>query len=223
MEDIKIKEFLSVSDGSGFGFGSGSGEGSGSGFRDGSGFGFGEGSGEGSGSGFGFGDGYSYGDGYGYGEGYGYGIKTFDGKTIYHVDGMQTIITAVIGNFAKGFTLGEDLQLTPCFIAKGNNVFAHGATLEAARAALLEKMFDDMTEDERIKAFWQELESGVKYPAKLFYDWHHRLTGSCEFGRNEFARQHGIDIDNDEMTVEEFVELTKNDYGGGIIKRLLDI
>lgn len=236
MEDLKIRELLNV--GASHCFGGGDETGTYYGF----GYGFGDAGGSSEGEGgkypkFSYwssvpdedisGDGSGYGNGYGYDDstGYGYGslffLKSFNGYNIYIVDHTPTIIIAVIGAFAKGFTLGEDLQLTPCFITKGNNCFAHGSTLEAARAALLEKMFDDMPEGERIAAFWDEFKKGVKYPAKLFYDWHHRLTGSCEFGRNEFARQHGIDIENDEMTVEEFVDLTKNAYGGSIIKKLL--
>ena len=76
-----------------------------------------------------------------------------------------------------------------------------------------------MTADERIDAFLQEIKSNTEYPAKIFYDWHHRLTGSCEFGRNQFIKNHNIKLDQ-LMTVAEFIELTKNDYGGKIIKEL---
>lgn len=237
MEDLKIREFLNV--GAPHCFGGGDETGTYYGFGNGCGDGYGSSEGEGgeypefsywssvpdediSGDGSGNGGGYGEYDSTGCGLGSSLFLKSFNGHKIYNVDHIPTIITAVIGAFAKGFMLGEDLQLTPCFIAKGGGELAHGSTLEAARAALLKKMFDDLPEDERIAAFWDEFKKGVKYPAKLFYDWHHRLTGSCEFGRNEFAKQHGIDIENDEMTVEEFVELTKNAYGGSIIKKLLD-
>jgi hypothetical protein len=58
------------------------------------------------------------------------------------------------------------------------------------------------------------------YPTKDFFVWHHRLTGSCEMGRREFARQHNIDIENGKMTVKEFVRLTRNAYGGDTIQML---
>ena len=38
-------------------------------------------------------------------------------------------------------------------------------------------------------------------------------------GRQQFAKDHGVDLDG-EMTVEEFIKLTKNSFGGDIIKRL---
>ena len=62
--------------------------------------------------------------------------------------------------------------------------------------------------------------NGVKYKAKDFYEWHHKLTGSCEMGRNTFAEEHGIDLNSDMFTVEEFVELCKTSYGGEIIRKL---
>ena len=48
---------------------------------------------------------------------------------------------------------------------------------------------------------------------------HHYLTGSCEMGREAFVKRHGIDLDKT-YTVEEFIELTEDDYGGEIIKNL---
>ena len=79
---------------------------------------------------------------------------------------------------------------------------------------------ENMNEEERIEAFWNCHNKTDKYPVKDFYDWHHKLTGSCEMGRNEFAKDHGIDLDNDMMTVDEFIKLTENAYGGEIIRKL---
>lgn len=77
-----------------------------------------------------------------------------------------------------------------------------------------------MDEDERIDAFLEEFKLGVKYPAKQFFDWHNRLTGSREMGRNAFCKNHGINVDTAEFTVPEFIELTEDDFGGEIIRAL---
>ena len=204
MEDVKLQEkikaFLSVDDGYGSGYGSGSGYG------------------YGSGSGFGDGDGYGYGSGYGYGDGD--GIEEFNGKHVHRIDDVQTIITSVHGNVAKGFILQSDLSLTPCYVVKGNNLFAHGEDLHQAMAALTDKMFDDMPEEERIAEFIKaHPDKKALYTHKDLYDWHHRLTGSCVAGRNAFARDHGIDMEGS-STVEYFIELTRNAYGGSIIRKL---
>ena len=103
-------------------------------------------------------------------------------------------------------------------VTDGNDTWAHGSTLHEAHAALQAKMLQRKSIEERIADFKAEFESGKKYPASEFFKWHHILTGSCEFGRREFCRQHNIDLDNDTYTVEEFIELTKNAYGGEVIR-----
>ena len=158
----------------------------------------------------------------GYGDGSGYGIAAFCGDPVHEVDGIQTIIRSVHGNAAMGAVLQSDLTLKKCYIVKGGGYFAHGDTLPAAMEALRDKLFEDMPEEERIEAFLREFRAGIKYPVKLFYDWHHRLTGSCEMGRKDFANTHGIDIENDQMTREEFAELTKGAYGGEVIRKLIE-
>lgn len=136
------------------------------------------------------------------------------------IDDVQTILTAIHGDTAKGYILRDELTLDPCYIAKAGNHFAHGKTLEDAVADARDKLFDDMPEDKRIAAFLAAHERGVKYPARDFYDWHHRLTGSCRMGRDSFVSSHGIDLDGGMYTVEEFIALTRNSYGGSVIARL---
>ena len=215
--------------GYGSGYGSGSGDGDGDGSGDGSGDGYGGGSGDGSGSGYGYGDGSGDGSGdgygYGYGSGYGYGdgsgIKSFNGEPVFRIDGVNTLIRSVRGNTAHGAIVNEDLTLTPCYIVKQENVFAHGETLRGAMEALRDKLFEDMPEDERIDAFLRETDREKTYPTQYFYDWHHRLTGSCDMGRKQFARDHGVDLEHGMMTLTEFLELTKDAYGGDVIRKVI--
>ena len=235
--DEKIKAFLLVSYGYGYGSGSGygygSGDGSGDGSGSGSGYGYGDGSGDGSGDGDGSGSGYGYGDGsgdgsgsgsgYGYGDGSGdgSGVKSFNRETVYQIDGVNTLIRSVRGNTAHGAILNGNLTLTPCYIVKQDGVFAHGETLREAMEALREKLFEDMPEDERIDAFLRETDREKTYPTQYFYDWHHRLTGSCDMGRKQFAHDHGVDLEHGMMTLMEFLELTKDAYGGDVIRKVI--
>ncbi len=245
--DDKVKAFLSVTSGSGYGsgdgygYGSGDGDGSGDGSGSGSGYGSGYGSGDGSGDGSGYGDGsgdgsgsgYGYGSGdgdgsgdgsgsgSGYGSGDGYGIKNFNGEAVYKIDGVNTLIRSMRGNTAHGAILNGDLTLTPCYIVKQDNVFAHGETLREAMEALRDKLFEDMPEDERIDTFLRETDREKAYPTQYFYDWHHRLTGSCDMGRKQFARDHGVDLEHGMMTLTEFLELTKDAYGGDVIRKVI--
>ena len=226
METIdKIKAFLKVDD-----YPCGYGCGNGYGYGDGCGYGYGDGCGCGNGYGYGdgFGDGYGYGDGFGDGDGYGYGfgnydgnIKSLNGQPVYIIDETQTIITQVVGQYAKGFILGSDLTMTPCYIAKCGNYFAHGETIREALEDAVSKYEQDLPTEERIANFNSTFPDNDK-PVKvsLLYVWHNRLTGSCAMGRQVFAKEHGIDISADSMTVSEFVRLTENSYGGDVIKLL---
>ncbi len=221
MLDDKVKAFLSVNSGSGDGdgYGSGDGSGDGSGYGDGSGSGSGYGYGYGSGSGYG--SGYGYGSGDGYGDGSGDGIKSFNGEPVYRIDGVNTLIRSVRGNTAHGAILNSDLMLTLCYIVKQDGFFAHGETLREAMEALREKLFEDMPEDERIDTFLRETDREKAYPTQYFYGWHHRLTGSCDMGRKQFARENGVDLEHGMMTLTEFLELTKNAYGGDVIRKTI--
>ena len=229
MEDLKkITDFLTVSgDGSGSGYGDdyGNGDGSGNGDDYGNGYGDGYGNGYGddygNGYGNGKGDGSGYGRGSGYGFGSGYGIKSFCGDTVYPIDDTPTIIKQIHGSVAKGWILRKDLTLAPCCVVKQGGYFAHGETLRKAMDALWDKLFEEMPEEERIQAFVAEHPWGGLYSTSDLYDWHHRLTGSCEMGRKTFAADHGIPIsETEKMTVAKFIDLTKNAYGGDVIKKL---
>lgn len=211
MDVLKIKQFLS----GGYGYSNGDGYCNGYGYTNGDGYCNGYGYGRGSGNGYGNG----YGDGYGNGRGDGF--KSINGYDVYRVDDTPTIFTHIHGNVAKGYILQQNVILKPCYIVKGNGYFAHGETLEEAQSSLEEKIIDDMDIEEKIKLFKEKFpDVNKKYPVKDFYQWHHNLTGSCEMGRKAFAKNHNIDIDNDVMTVKEFMGLTENAYCGEVIKKL---
>ena len=207
MEDVKLREFLHVDF---------AGSGSGSGYGDGSGYGSGSGSGYGDGSGYGSGYGYSYGGGDSS------GIKSISGFPVCLIDDIYTVVYQIHSDIAKGAILSEDLSLEPCYVVKRDGVFAHGGTLHEAQEALISKLFDTLPEAERIEAFCEEFKNlDAVYPVRTFFEWHHRLTGSCEAGRRAFAKDHALDIENGTMSVWEFLNLTKDAYGGSTIRKVL--
>ena len=77
-----------------------------------------------------------------------------------------------------------------------------------------------MPEADRIAAFVQAHKPGQVYPNPDFFSWHHRLTGSCEMGRKQFARDHEIDVEHGSMTPEAFIRLTESAYGSSTIRKL---
>ena len=125
------------------------------------------------------------------------------------------------GNVAKGRILKDDLTFEKCYVAKQDLYFAHGKTLREAMSALKDKLFEGMPEEDRIAEFIKAHKWGEKYSAVDFYDWHHKLTGSCDMGRREFAASHGYKVTEDELlTVEEFIKLTENSYRSNTIRKL---
>ncbi len=209
MEEEIIRRFLSVSSGSGYG----SGYGSGSGYGDGS----GSGDGDGNGSGPGSGDGNGYGDGYGDGD----GLSTYNGQKIYMVDDTVTLIDSVHGQYARGSIVNSDLTLTPCYIARSGDYFSHGETLKEARRDAEAKALRNEPIEQRIERFKTNYpDADATVANDDLYKWHNVLTGSCEFGRKQFAKDHNIDIEHGSMTVKEFIKLTKDAFGGQVIKQL---
>ena len=214
MEAIEkdIERFLAV--GSGYGDGPGAGYGSGYGSGAGSDSGYGDGYGDGSGSGYGDGSG----SGAGYGSGYGSGVKEFNGRKVYNIDSVRTLIYAVKGDVARGAVLRKDMTLRGCWIAKRGNFFAHGDTLHAAVEAVEAKWRENGPLDERIAEFVKTHPDLDEEYGDLF-EWHHILTGSCEFGRRQWCEEHGYKP-TDSITLRTFLTETAGDYGGDVIRQV---
>ena len=204
MEAIEkdIDRFLAVGYGSGYGSGSGSGYGSDDGD------GYGDGYGSGNGSGYGSGD----------GSGNGSGVKELNGRKVYNIDSVPTLIYAVKGDVAKGATLQKNMSLKDCWIAKRGNFFAHGDTLHEAVEAVEAKWRENRPLDERIAEFIKTHPALDQEYGDLF-DWHHILTGSCEFGRRQWCEEHGYNP-TDSITLRTFLTETVGDYGGDVIRRV---
>ena len=214
-----VKDWLKIESGRGFGSGNGSGYGFGYGSGNGSGYGSGYGYGYGCGAGLGSGYGFGYGFGRGSGNGSGYGLNKINGMEINLIDSVPTVIAHIKNDFATGFVLKRDFTLVPCYVAKRNGYFAHGETLKKAFTALQEKIFENMDTEKTIEEFTKKFKKEEKYPGTDFFEWHHYLTGSCLMGRETFVKNHGLNL-NDLYTVNEFITICENNYGGEIIQRL---
>ena len=204
--EAKIKAFLL---GGGDGAGDGAGDGDGDGAGDGDGWGDGDGAGDGAGAGGGWGDGW--------------GEKTtlHQGRKVYYIDQIPCVFESVHDNWAAVLIIDRnDFSTKKAFVAKLDGQFAHGETIKDAFSAVTEKVMDNMDDDEKKRRFLETFPEYEKpYKIADFFSWHHVVTGSCEFGRKQFAREHGINLDG-EMTVKAFIELTRSSYGGERIKEL---
>ena len=172
-----------------------------------------------SGSGYGYGDGYGSGSGYGSGD----GVESFNGEPVFDIDGVQTILRSIRRNYAYGAILNTDLTLTPCYVARIGDHFAHGATLREAVADATAKDMHGRPVETRIADFiraFPDCEKPVK--GTDLYKWHNILTGSCKAGRDAWCRDMGLNPEKEKMSPRRFCELTRDSYGGEIIKKLMD-
>ena len=233
----EVERFLSIKtiNGEGCGCGSIDRYGYGSGYGAGGGYSTGSGDGGGYNYGNGFGDSNGSGDGdglccgYGSVDGSGEGgdvsimnIKTFKGHIVDYIDGVPTIITHIHNNVASGFIIGFDMTLIPCYVAKAGNSFAHGKSLKDAVKDAEAKEMGEMPIEERIEKFIEVFGSlNSEHTGKEFYDWHNILTGSCRMGRDKFCKENGIDLTK-KYSVRYFLNITKNSYGGDIIKQIIE-
>ena len=239
----EVERFLSIKtincSGSCCGDGSGYGYSGGFGYGDGYGPGSGDGPGSGGGGDYNYGNGLGNSNGSGDGDGLcrGYGsedgdgeggdvsimnIKTFKGCIVDYIDGVPTIITHIHNNVASGFIIGFDMTLIPCYVAKAGIYFAHGKTLKEAIMDAAAKEMGEMPIEERIEKFKEVFGSlDSEHTGKEFYDWHNYLTGSCRMGRDKFCEENGIDLTK-KYSVKYFLNITKNSYGGDIIKQIIN-
>ena len=237
--EAEIEKFLSgYGNGDGDGRGNGNGDGDGNGYGYGRGNGYGDGYGYGRGNGYGNGNGYRYGRGYGNGDGYGYGngygrgngngygygygngngdgikIKQFKGNKVYYVDDIPCIFKSVHENYASVEVIDvNSLELNKAFIGKFENCFAHGETIREALEDARSKYYQSLDFNEVKEKLLTEFKEKGKLTVKELYNWHGILTGSCRFGRTQFQSEHNLK-DDDLLTLEEFIELTKNAFGG---------
>lgn len=147
-------------------------------------------------------------------------LTSYNGEKVYYVDGIPMIIKSVHSNIAHGYVIKDDMNLEECYVAKGHGYFAHGNSIKGAIDALESKILSNLDIDTKIKEFKETFKKGVKYSGHEYYNWHNILTGSCEFGRNNFVKNHNINLD-DELTPNEFLKLVEGEYGWSILEQLV--
>lgn len=148
-------------------------------------------------------------------------ITRFNGEPVYYIDGMPTVLRSVHGDIAHGYTVGDDLTTTECYVARGRGYFAHGRTAREAAEGLERKIVGGMDTDAKVEEFVKRFSADGRYPVRDFYEWHGLLTGSCTFGRDSFAKEHGISMDG-EMGTREFLGLTRDAFGGAVIRAVIE-
>ena len=148
-------------------------------------------------------------------------LKSFKNKPVYYIDNIPCVFLSIIDNMAKVEVINNDFTTKKMYIAKSGSLFAHGESKKAALKSVNDKYYASLSFEEKKAEFLLKFKKSKKYSNRLFFDWHHFLTGSCESGRLRFVESHGIDLDG-KMTTSEFLKLTKNEYNHRVIKEILE-
>ena len=122
-------------------------------------------------------------------------------------DGILSVIESHHGNVYRVHKIGqEDKQLY--LITDGNNHWAHGATLEEARADLIYKINDRDTSGYKHLS----LDDTLSYEGAIAA--YRSITGACSAGTRDFIENRLPSPHKDKYTVKEIIELTTGEYGG---------
>lgn len=146
-------------------------------------------------------------------------IKTIN---VYDCDGIPTILVNIHNNYAFGYVVSRNGTFEPCYIAKINGYYAHGKTLKEARKEARNKSIQAVPLKKRFERFISKYPFlDCVIPNKELSKWHNYLTDSCLFGREIFAKDNSINMD-DSMSVKDFLELTIKDgvFGNETMKEL---
>jgi len=114
--------------------------------------------------------------------------------------------------------LRKDLTTRDCWVARHDNLFAHGVTLRGAVEAVNAKWLNNRPLEERVAEF-VKAHPALDEPYGDLFEWHHTLTGSCEFGRLGWCKDHGY-RPTDSVTLRTFFGKTQGYYGGDVIRRV---
>lgn len=83
----------------------------------------------------------------------------------------------------------------------------------------IDDKYKRMSIDDKINAFIEEYDLDEEVNVIELQKWHRILTNSCLVGRLKFMKEHKVN-DRSMVTVRDFIGMTKNDFGGDIIKKL---
>lgn len=87
----------------------------------------------------------------------------------------------------------------------------------------MNKIVQQKSLDFRIRKFLEGKNLEDRYPIKELSRGHTLITLSCPTGKKEFAEKHNLDIENGTLTIPEFIELVKDEFGSKAIARLAEL
>lgn len=123
----------------------------------------------------------------------GSGILSFNGKTVYHINGYTMLIKHIREPWALAEIIKNDFTLQPCYIGKINKHIAVGSSLKDVLDELRGQIFKTYdNEDDIARAFVAAHPLYDKeYDWEEMVSWHSLDKTSCADGRKKFTRNAG--------------------------------
>ena len=138
-------------------------------------------------------------------------------KKFYQVDFTDGIKTMVVSEKVRdGITIVKGIDFNDydeVYIAKEGELSAHGSTLREAIDDLTFKKMEDIDVDEIVKE--------IKKTEKVTRSQYRAITGACQYGTNQFCKQHKIE-ELEEIKLEDLRKILVNDYGAKEFWELID-
>lgn len=150
-----------------------------------------------------------------------FGIKSYNGRSIYYIEGRRVMFDQIHGNFAKCTILRIDLTTYESWLVKDFGFIAFGKTIKDAYNNARLKSWQTIPIEDRIQQFVDTHPLDKVFSNKELFEWHDILTGSCMVGKYQFCRKNKIDL-NKQTSVKEFLLLVKNEYKSDIIQQIIN-
>ena len=138
------------------------------------------------------------------------GVYSETGKKSIIADGILSEIISKKGNIYKVKNYNEN-KIT--YLIKEDNIFCHGETLKQAKDSLIYKISN---RDTTIYKDWKLTD---KKELKEIIKAYRVITGACESGTKYFCENNKLPK---ELTIEEAIELTKNEYNSEKFKEFFN-
>ena len=130
----------------------------------------------------------------------------WNNRTYIKVDDLFTTIDSHHGNVYRVHKLNRKEQLY--LVTDGENHWAHGRTLQEARADLIFKINDRDTSIYKTMS----LNDTLTYEEAIAA--YRTITGACAAGTRDFIENRLPKPHKDKYTVQEIIALTEKEYGG---------
>jgi len=138
------------------------------------------------------------------------GIK--DGKPHIIADGILSEIINQKGSIYKVINRGETKQ---SYLIKNGDKYSHGETLKEAKESLVYKLADLDTSK------YKNLTTDSVLTKDEIIECYMTITGACANGTKYFVDQNKDKL-KDKFTIQEIIDLTKDQYGSGKFNRFFN-